>query len=127
MADEIIHVGIKEPKQHRKEILSLTVDIIQLLKKYEKYKKIEKEKNLYRIHLTKNIKQLTTTLTKFQTMIPQVHMREKRKEKKEYPQTQPQKIIKQKKEIIKKPVIKNKELEKLETDIASIRSKINKL
>lgn len=122
MDNEIIHVGIAEPKEKRKEILSITIDTIQLLKKYERYKKIQKEKNLYRTNLTKNIKQLNTMLKGFEKMIPEVQEQSK-------PIEQP-KITKQtiaKKKAVKIPIKKKKEFSKLESDIVSLKSKINEL
>jgi hypothetical protein len=122
MTEEIIHVGINEPKQHRKEILTAAIDVIESLKNYEKYKKIEKEKNLYRTYLIKNIKQLNIMLKKFETMIPKLKIKEKHKE------TKPKETTQQKKKVIKKPIkIKDRHLERLEEDIMNIRSKINKL
>jgi len=123
---EIIHVGIKEPKQHRKEILNFSIDIIQLLKKYERHKKLNKEKNLYRTHLMKNIKQLNNLLKGFHKMMPQVAIQEPR------PKVVIQKVSKKaiKKAVKKKNArvkSKNKELDKFENDIASLKSKISSL
>jgi len=127
MAEEIIYVGINEPKQYRKEILTSAVDIIQLLKNHERYKKIEKEKNIYRNQLVKNINQLRTLFKGFDNMIPKTHLPELPKKKAAYPKIKVEKGTKQIKRIVKKPVIKDKEIEKLELDIASLKSKINRL
>ena len=123
MANEIIHVGIREPKLHRKEILSVAIDIIELLKGHEKYKKIEKEKNIYRTHLAKNIKQLSTMLKSFETGIPKAVIKEEQKKEKT------KAITKSKKKTMKKPVKieKDENLDKLERDIGNIKSKISEL
>jgi len=115
---EVIHIRLEEPKQHRKEILGFAIAIVHMLKKYEEYRRIQKEKNLYKTYLVKNRHQLITMLNKFQTMMPYVELEEEKPEVIPIPKPTATK---------KKKVIQKEELGKFEREIENIKSKIDRL
>ena len=128
MSNSVMNVGIEEPAKHRKEILNIAIHTIQALKGFELLKGINKEKAVYKRHLTQVIKDLDKSIQEFKAMLPAVHVPHPKEEKKEAVVTEPEKKVEV--EVVKKPVIKRKpktELDKLEDDIASLRDKIANL
>lgn len=41
----VMHVGIEEPNEKRKEILNSAIHTLEILKRYERYKKLKKERD----------------------------------------------------------------------------------
>ena len=122
MTNSVMHVGIEEPVQKRKEVLNIAIDAIQTLKEFEIHKKINREKAVYRRHFIQIVKELSASIQEFKEKIPVMHIHEEKKEE-EKPKE------KAKVKIIKKPVIKRSKthLDKLEDDISSLRDKIASL
>lgn len=120
----IMHVGIENPKNLRKEILSSAVDTVQALKEFEIHKKVNKEKGIYRKHFIQIIKELSLSIHELQEMMPIIHVAQPHEQ-------EPEKVVpapKVQKPVIKKPVRKkNKELDKLESDISNLKDKIASL
>ncbi|MEM4244718.1 MAG: hypothetical protein QXR60_00740 [Candidatus Nanoarchaeia archaeon] len=122
-----MHVGLEQPNERRKEILSSAISTIEILKRYESFKKIKKEKELYKKQLRKTNKEIKTMFKEVNEMMP--HMEIVKEERKEPKKITPQvKVaVKKKPEIIVKPVKKEKHLEKLNRDLEELRSKIERL
>lgn len=120
---DIMHVGIEDPVQKRKELLSTAVDTIQALKDFEICKKYSKEKDVYRKHFVQVVKELSIAIHEFKEKIPVMHAPHPEKKEAAKPMEKPTIAI------IKKPVIRRSKthLDKLEDDIASLRDKIANL
>lgn len=122
--NEVMHVGIEQPAERRKEILNIAIDAIQSLKEFEMSRKISKEKDIYRKEFIRIVTELNDTIQQFKDGMPAVHVIHPHKEVKE-------EVGPEKKEefrpIIKKPVKKKTHLDELEDDIARIREKISRL
>jgi len=120
MSNQVMHVGIEEPVQRRKEVLNIAIDAIQTLKDFEIEKKYSKEKSVYRKHFIQIVKELSNTIGEFREMMPAVHVHHPKEEAKE------EEMPKAKPIVVKKPVKKRAKthLDKLEDDISSLREKI---
>lgn len=118
MTDDVMHVGIEEPIQKRKDVLSIAIDVIQSLKEFEIHKKVNKEKAVYRRNFIQTIKELSRDIQEFKEKIPTMHVKEEEKE-----------VKKEKITAIKIPITKRTKthLTKLEDDITSLRDKIASL
>ncbi len=122
-----MHVGLEQPDQRRKEILNSAISTIEILKRYESFKKVKKEKELYKKELRKASREIKTMLKELDDMMPYLEIpREEHKE--------PRKIIRPIKVVVKKkpkpvmkPLKKDQHLEKLDRDLQELRSKIAKL
>ena len=121
MSDQMMHVGIEEPVQRRKEVLKIAIDAIQILKDFEIEKKYNKEKSVYRKHFIQIVKELSNTIREFREMMPAVHVHPPKEEEKEEEKPKAKPIV-----VVKKPVKKRAKthLDKLEDDISSLREKI---
>lgn len=123
MSNTVMHVGIEEPVQKRKELLNIAVDTIQTLKDFEVHKKISRENAVYRKHFIQAIKEINQAIHDFKERIPAMHIPHPKEEKKEGPKEKAPKIA-----IIKKPVKRSQtHLDKLEDDISSLKDKIANL
>lgn len=117
MTNETMHVGITQPTFYRKEILNSALDIIQVLKNFEKIKLIRKEKEVCKREFKRVIKELNVLLERAKTELPTIRIKEKpveRIEKKE-------KVIE-----MEKPSV-SPEMRKLETDLSKIQEKLARL
>lgn len=121
MSNEVMHVGLEEPAQMRKEILSIAVDSIQALKDFESHKKVNSEKGIYRKHFIRIVEDLSKSIHELKEMLPAVHIAP--------PMAEDVKEAEVKLIIIKKPVIKKPKthIEELENDINALREKIARL
>lgn len=125
MSGEVMHVGIEQPVERRKEILSIAIDAIQALKDFEMSRKISKEKDVYRKHFIQVVKELNDNIQEFKEGMPAVHVQHPKEETEEV-------TVKPKKEeakpaVAKKPVKKKTHLDELEDDMARLREKISRL
>ncbi len=114
-----MHVMISKPSESRKEILQSNIDVIRLLKVYEKLKLIRKEKLLYANYIKKGMKELKPLMQHLFESLPEVKLEEKERKIK--------RLEKEEKEIIEKPSKTTMELDKLEQDIKRLQEKISKL
>jgi len=119
----IMHVGIDNPQEWRKEILNTGVDAIQTLKAFEIHKKYNQEKSVYRKHFAQIIKELSTSIQEFRDMLPHIHTPHMPHEKPSGPKVKIKATVK----IKKAPVRKKTHLDKLEDDISSLKDKIANL
>jgi len=72
MENELFYVGIKEPTEIRKELLTGSKTIIDSLKRYEKYKNIKENKLQYILQLKRVFDELLVLNKKLRTKLPQV-------------------------------------------------------
>ena len=121
MTQDIMHVGIEYPHQNRKDLLNVAVDAIQVLKEFELHKRVNKEKDVYRKNFIHVVKELSIAIHEFKEKVPYEEVAMK-KEKKE-----PGKPVKEKPKKVAIKKIPKTHLDKLEDDIASLRSKIESL
>ncbi len=122
--NEVMHVGIEQPIERRKEILNIAVDVIQALKEFEMSRKISKEKDIYRKEFIRIVKELNDTIQQFKDGMPSVHVTHPHEEGKE--EVKPEKK-EEFRPIVKKPVKKKTHLDELEDDISRLREKISRL
>lgn len=119
MSNHVMHVGIEEPVQRRKDVLKIAIDAIQTLKDFEIQKAYKREKAVYRKHFIQVIKNLSNAIEEFRELMPTVHVHHPKEGKEEKIKPKIESII------IKKPVRKAQtHLDKLEDDIADLREKI---
>lgn len=122
MGNEVMHVGIEEPVQKRKEVLNVAIDAIQALKGFEMHKRVNKEKDVYRKHFIQVIKELSIVIQEFKGHMPPLYVH-KEEEEAEKPEEKAKPII------IKKPVQKKPKthFDELEDDIRVLKEKISRL
>lgn len=120
MGNEAMHVGIEEPVQKRKEVLNVAIDSIQALKGFELYKRINKEKDVYRKHFIQVIKELSIAINAFKEHMPPLYVHKEEEEKAEE-QAKPVVI---KKQPPKKP---KTHFDELEDDLRVLKEKISRL
>lgn len=120
MSDAVMHVGIENPVERRKEVLSVGIDTIQALKNFEMHKKTQKEKNMHKRNFAQLIKEIKTLLEEFRMSLPEVHAPPHKKVEKQAGQP---------KKEVPKPVItiQRTQMAKLEDDIGALRRKIAEL
>ena len=116
MDDRLVHVRLNEPNNSRKEILQSTIDIIQLLKGFEKLKLLGREKLIFMSNLKREFKELDSLISKLDSL-PKIKIEYDVEEKSK----------KGVKKIEEKTIRKTSEFDKLEEDINKLRSKINSL
>lgn len=122
--NEIMHVGVEQPVERRKEILGIAIDAIQALKDFEMSRKIGKEKDIYRKEFIKIVEELNNSIQQFKDSMPAVHVIHPHEEVKE--EVKPEKK-EEPKPVIKKPVKKKTHMDELEDDIARLRDRISRL
>ncbi|MFO7710252.1 MAG: hypothetical protein R6V53_00640 [Candidatus Woesearchaeota archaeon] len=121
----IYYIGIEDPKDLQKEVLSAAKGTIVTLKNYEKLKHGRKEKVELFSKLKQDVQQINHLLGKLNTLMPETKLRHlPHREKKEEKKPEPKKETKPKeKKKAKKPV--QSELEKLENELQMIESKLS--
>jgi len=121
--NEVMHVGIEQPTERRKEILNIAIDAIQALKEFEMSRKISKEKDIYRKEFIRIVTDLNDTIQQFKDGMPAVHVT--------HPHEEMEEVKPEKKEefrpIAKKPVKKKTHMDELEDDISRLRERISRL
>ena len=122
--NEVMHVGIEQPAERRKEILNIAIDAIQALKEFELSRKISKEKDIYRKEFIRTVTELNDTIQQFKDGMPAVHVIHPHEEEKE--EANPEKK-EEFRPIVKKPVKKKTHLDELEDDISRLRERISRL
>lgn len=123
---DIMHVGIEEPTERRKEILNIAIDTIQALKEFEIHRKTLREKDVYRKKFVSVVKDLSTFIQEFKDLMPVAHVPHPAAETEKKEEAKPEET---KPVIVKKPVVKKSKthLDELEDDLARLREKISRL
>ncbi len=111
------HVGIRNPPEIRRELLEGTRSIIQLLQRYEKFKKIRDEKREDIVKLRGLMKDIVDLNTRLKAIFPEVPITEVHQKKKQE-QVKVEEMPKPK---------QNVELNKLEQELDHIESKLASL
>src|SRR3989344_5393985 len=114
--EKLMHVMVSQPNQSRRSLLQSNIDIIRILKGYEKLKIIKKERLLYANYIKKEVKELNTLVENLYENLP--HVRQER-------HIEQEKESKKKQKVKEKP--RNTELDRLEQDIKKLQDKINSL
>ncbi|MDP2906935.1 MAG: hypothetical protein Q8O03_03255 [Nanoarchaeota archaeon] len=122
--NEVMHVGIEQPAERRKEILNIAVDAIQSLKDFEMSRKIRKEKDIYRKEFIRIVTELNDTIQQFKDDMPAVHVTHPHEEEKKEVKLEKKEEFRP---IVKKPVKKKTHMDELEDDIARLRERISRL
>ena len=151
--EDVFYVGLRDPAEVRRNVLESSREMIQFLQRYEKLKSIRDEKSAAAKQLHTDIKELRTLINKLKKVLPKTKLRIKLREEHKF-ETCPecgtefktlaslQKHVKKrhkkkakkakkaapaskpKKEAKPKPTT---ELERLESELSDIESKLGKL
>jgi hypothetical protein len=126
---QIMHVGIEEPREKRKEVLNCAIDTLEILKRYERFKKLRKEKDYAKNELKTIVKDIKTLFKEIQELMPHVEFPKEHKVEQEKPIVvvpRPQPKIEH--VVMKRPEIKKDTVrEKIERDIQDLRDKVARL
>ena len=117
MSEQSIHVKFEHPRalQGKKEILSMQMNSIKILRNLRNYKKSRIKELKSKLKLLAKIKELKSSLTKINQSLPKVKIPEKFKDSKYFEEK-----IKQKKPVKKQP-------SDLETELQEIQNKLRSL
>ena len=111
------YVGVKEPVSLRRKLLESSKGIIQYLKDYENLKLIREEKHKEIVEFKNKIDEMTALLSELKEHLP----------KKELQGNTYTKEGTEKNSKRKKVKIENSEIERLETDLAEIESRLSSM
>lgn len=120
----VMHVGIANPNRKRKEILGSAVEILELLKHYEKSRKIKREKNARKRELKALMKEIKILAGELKELIPVVEL-PKEEAKKEVVEKQIKKVEIKKVETTE--IKREDHSTRLEKDLQALRDKISSL
>lgn len=123
-AKNVMHVGLERPIEKRRDILSSAVGTIEILKRYEDFKKRKKEKEEFKRELKLLAKEIKTLYSEVEELMPQVELPREALPKKGEPVRV--KVVK-KKSVIFKPVKKEEHFTKLDNDLQALKEKIARL
>jgi hypothetical protein len=123
--DESFYVGIRDPTQFRREILSASKNIIISLKQIEILREQRKQKEIFQAELSKKVREINFLVGKLKNLIPEQKLRAIPSElikpvSSEIKQTK--KELKQDNNKVKQKHLT--ELDKLERELALIESKM---
>ena len=122
---EVFYVEVREPNEVRRNILESLKDIVESLKRFEKFKEVGKEKIQNVNKLRGDIKELNKLVGNLKNALPESKLREI-KLKSVLSKGKKSKKIKNKKEEVE--VMKPKtELERLESELGAIEEKLQGL
>ncbi|MBS3108652.1 hypothetical protein J4409_02165 [Candidatus Woesearchaeota archaeon] len=68
--NEHLHIGIEHPSSHRKEMLNINVDLINVLKRIENIKRIRNKKTVQVNKLRISTKRLSTEMKELMNFMP---------------------------------------------------------
>lgn len=123
---EAFYVGIHEPGEFRKELLSTCKDTIVMLKRYEIHRERRKVKAELESELTKKLKEISFLSNKLKNLFPDHKLRAlpnfKHKSKKEHTEHSGQKEPRKE---TKKPDKNLSEIDKLERELQNIERKMS--
>lgn len=118
----IIHVGIEYPNEKRKNLLKSAIHTVELLKRYEKFKKLKQEKEMHFKEVRKTKKEIKVLFGQMKELMPVIEIPKEEVKKETIP------IIPKPKTVTKKPSIKiSKQTEKLERDLQALKDRIARL
>lgn len=121
MKNELIHVkfGHEEARQSQKDVLSLEMNLLKILKVIKKYHPIRSEELKTKLKLHRKLKEVITNMGRLQTTLPKLKIPEiLKKEHEEDKKLHEPKI---------KEIKKEKYDEGLESQLQEIQDRLNKL
>ena len=129
-SDELFFVQVKDPNEVRRNILEILKEIVEVLQRFEKFKRIRHEKIEKINHLRVLIRQANKMLGDLKIKMPQTNLRAV--SVREAPRHVEKAHHKKKKKVTgekieKAPKKEMTELEKLETELSAIESKLKSL
>ena len=127
---EVFFVGIRDPIEIRRSILESSREMLQLLQRFEKFKVVREEKHAMVEDLKSDIKNLQKLIGSLKGGLPKTELRVKlKREHKEVVKAKTKKATKkvQKAEMPKMSKKQMSELEKLESELGAIESKLSGL
>jgi len=119
MADELFFVGIKDPIELRKDLLTGSKDLIDSLRRYEQYKDFKRQKLDYIMELKRVFDELLVLNKKVRGKLPRTPLKSIKVPLKETPTT---KTIKG-----KKVKIAPAKIDLLEQELANIEKRLGSL
>jgi chromosome segregation ATPase len=127
--EETYYVGVKNPVEVRKTVLEASKELVEALHRYEKFKEIRDEKNTEIAKLKSSVKEINKLVGKLKSALPKSKISVSKKKKPEQKQKDKTSTSKKKnKEEIKEvPKKKLTEIDKLESELEDIESKLNSL
>ena len=75
MENELFYVGIRDPIEIRKELLTSSKNLIDSLRRYESYKDLKEQKLRFTIELKRTFDELLVLNKKFRNHLPKVPVR----------------------------------------------------
>lgn len=130
-AKNVMHVGLERPTEMRRGVLNSAIGTIELLKRYEKVKKIKKSKDAHKKELRILFKDIKTLFKEIEEVMPAIEL--PREEPKRVERVEPVKVVVKKKLKMKPSVFKpmkiekDEHMERLDRDLQALRDKIAKL
>jgi hypothetical protein len=128
----VMHVGIEEPNEKRKEILDSAINTIELLKSYERLKKLKREREIAKKEIKTIAKEIKYLFSETEELMPHVELTKEPPKRVEAPPRPP--VIREKpkeKAAVSKPrppeVKIDPHTEKLERDLQELRDKISRI
>lgn len=125
--EERFFVGLREPSLMRRAILEGSRDSLKILKISEDLKDIRTKKIEKIIQLKNNTKEINRLISKLKSDLPKVKIRIKHKAKLEVPKGEVKKVVTVVKKEKEKKHHKLTKLEKLESELGQIESKLGSL
>lgn len=123
----IIHVELEEPVELRKGILKTAIDITEVQKSQQDFKRITKEKEHYKKELRKVFNFLKSEIEKLEEILPKPKLEEPKPEKKEEEEKPKHIITKKDIEKAEKRILKEKKVDKLSSDLEDLSRKLRNL
>ena len=126
MAEEkgdVYFVGLEKPNELRRTLLESTRDVVDVMKRFERFKSVREQKIKEIERLKSDIREISKLISKLRAELPKTKLRVKLPKREEVPE---------KKKVVKKEVKKPKkkemtELDKLESELSAIEGKLKGL
>jgi len=129
----IFFVGVREPEEVKKNLLESLKEVVESLRRFEKFKEIREEKARNISKLRDDIKELAGVASRLKAALPETKLRiavesfKKPKKKRHAGKKAEAQKTEVKKEAIDKVRRPVSELEKLEAELSAIESKLSAL
>lgn len=118
---EYFYVGVREPNEIRKGLLSSSKRTISVLRKFEEFRSLRQEKIEAVIELKRVVRELALLTSKLKVLLPQTKLRAMGTDKKKELEETTKKIMEHRKKAKQK---EKGELELLEKELGEIESRI---
>ena len=128
--EQVFFVGLQRPVELRRIVLESSKQTISTMKRYENFKQIREQKKENIQQLKKNFHELNRLMNKFKSELPKAPLRNlhEAKQNEEPKQEVEQQPKQQKKKAVKKVKTEDlSEIQKLESELNDIESKLKKM